>query len=163
MRQSHPSNPPASARPRKPRRAFGLAAGALLALAVLLASCSGPGEDGQAKSAGGGKRSSDAGSVTLDITWEGQDSGLVFTVQMDTHAVDLDGFDLKELAVLRTDEGVEVSPASWESPAGGHHREGTLTFPAVVDGRPVLGEATRGVTVVVRDVAAPERSFRWTW
>ena len=136
---------------------------AVLGAWVLLASCSGPGGDGQSKSAGAGKRTSDVGSVTVDLTWEGVGSGPVFTVRMDTHSVDLDGFDLKNLAVLRTDEGLEVAPASWDAPSGGHHREGKLTFPETVDGRPVLGEGTRGATVIVRDVAAPERSFQWTW
>ena len=82
---------------------------------------------------------------------------------MDTHSVDLDGFDLKELAVLRTDQGVEVAPTGWDAPKGSHHREGTLSFPATVEGRPVLSEATRGLTVIVRDVASPERSYQWTW
>ena len=157
MDQSH------SLRSRGRPLALLLAAGILLAAGVLVASCSGSDANGQSTSAGAGKRTSDAGSVTVDLTWDGADSGLVFKVTMDTHSVDLDGFDLKELAVLRTDQGVELAPTGWDAPKGSHHREGTLSFPATVEGRPVLSEVTRGMTVIVRDVASPERSYQWTW
>jgi len=151
----------------------------LVIAAFLAASCSGsdgdgqPGSDGSQGSSGsdsagqsasaGGKRSSDAGSVTVDLNWDGPDSGLVFSVTMDTHSVDLDGFDLIKLAVLRTDSGAEIAPTGWDAPKGGHHREGKLSFPATLDGRPVLGETVRGITIIVRDVASPERSFQWAW
>jgi hypothetical protein len=97
------------------------------------------------------------------LGWDGPDSGLAFKVAMDTHSVDLDGFDLMKLALLRTDTGVEVAPTGWDAPNGGHHREGKLSFPATVGGRPLLDETARGVTVIVRDVASPERKFEWTW
>jgi hypothetical protein len=83
---------------------------------------------------------------------------------MDTHAVDLDGYDLGQLAVLRVDDGDAIQPSGWEAPKGGHHRKGTLTFPsATSDGRDVLGAETGTVELIIRDVAGvPERSFRWT-
>lgn len=65
-----------------------------------------------------------AGAVTIKATWEGGDAGPVFTIVLDTHAVNLDGYDLGQLAMLRTDQGVEIAPISWEAPAGGHHRQG---------------------------------------
>ena len=34
---------------------------------------------------------------------------------LDTHSVDLDRYDLAELAVLRTDNGLELLPAVWDS------------------------------------------------
>jgi hypothetical protein len=82
---------------------------------------------------------------------------------MDTHSVPLDGYDLRQLAVLRTDQGIELTPNGWDAPVGGHHRKGTLTFPATAsDGQPVLTTTTREVELVIRDVAGvPERSFRW--
>lgn len=110
------------------------------------------------------RRSSDAGSVTVDVTWKGRAAGPVFTVAMNTHAVDLDGYDLRTLAVLRTDQGTEAQPASWDAPKGGHHREGTLTFLATTaDGKPLLGPETRSFTLTIRGIAGvPERTFRWT-
>lgn len=83
---------------------------------------------------------------------------------MDTHAVDLDGYDLGQLAVLRTDGGREVRPSGWDAPKGGHHRSGTLTFPATAaDGSPLIGPTTRAIELVIRDVGGvPERRFRWT-
>jgi hypothetical protein len=138
-----------------------LVAGSLLIAAFLSANCSNSGAGSQWPP--GGKRTSDAGSVTVDLTWDGPEAGPVFTVAMDTHSVDLDGFDLITRALLRTDSGVEVAPVAWEAEPGGHHRQGKLSFPATVDGRPLLGESVRGITVIVRDVASPERSFEWKW
>jgi hypothetical protein len=147
---------------RGPRTRLLLAVAALLIAAFVSANCSGSDGDGESAS-GGGKRTTDGGSVTVALSWDGPDSGLAFKVVMDTHSIDLDGFDLGKLALLRTDGGVEVAPTGWEAPDGGHHREGKLRFPASVDGRPLLDETARGVTVIVRDVASPERTFRWTW
>ena len=65
--------------------------------------------------------------------------------------------------MLRAEGGREVAPSGWDAPKGGHHREGTLTFPAAAaDGAPVIGPDTRAVELVVRDVAGvPERRFQW--
>lgn len=106
----------------------------------------------------------EGGQVTVKAIWQGPSAGPVFTVAMDTHAVDLDGYDLKQLAVLRIDGAREVLPAGWDAPTGGHHREGTLTFPATAaDGRPLIGSDTRTIELIIRDMAGvPERSFRWT-
>lgn len=108
-------------------------------------------------------RTSDAGQVTVSVTWEGLAAGPVFTVAMNTHAVDLDGYDLRQLAVLRTDKGQDVRPIGWDAPKGGHHRQGALTFPAkAADGSPLIASNTRSVELVIRDVAGvPERTFQW--
>lgn len=148
---------------RRPSPGAVLLVGGLLLIAALAsANCSNAGGSGQA-SADYGTRTSEAGKVTVDVTWAGPAAGLVFDVVLDTHSVDLDGFDLANLASLRTDGGIEVAPIAWDAAKGGHHREGKLSFPATVDGRPLLNETVRGITVLVRDVASPERSFQWTW
>lgn len=146
------------------RSGIGLAllTGILLVSGLLAASCS-RSDDSKQSASPGGKRSSEAGGVTVELSWDGPDSGLAFQVAMDTHEVELDGFDLMRLAVLRTDAGVEVAPTGWDAPKGGHHREGKLSFPATVDGRALLGETVRGMTIILRDVASPERSFVWVW
>lgn len=143
-------------------RGLALLTGVLLFAALLAVGCS-RSDDSKEPASPGGKRSSEAGSVTVEFSWDGPDSGLAFKVAMDTHEVDLDGFDLMKLAVLRTDTGVEVAPTGWDAQKGGHHREGKLSFPASVDGRPILGETVRGMIIIVRDVASPERSFEWNW
>jgi hypothetical protein len=150
--------------------------GLLLAVSLALAAC-GQAVPGQpataapvaspagspAPMAGSATRISEGGQVTVEVTWGGPSAGPVFTVVLDTHAVDLDGYDLRALAVLRTDDGREVAPSGWDAPRGGHHREGELTFPVTAaDGTPVIGPGTRAIEVLVRDVAGiPERSFRW--
>ncbi len=109
-------------------------------------------------------QTSEAGQVTVRVTWNGPASGLGFQVAMDTHSVDLDGYDLGKLSVLRADTGAEVRPAAWDAPPGGHHREGRLVFPdRTADGTDVLGPGAKALTLVIRDVAVPERVFRWTW
>lgn len=109
-------------------------------------------------------RTNEGGQVTIRVTWQGKSAGPVFAVALDTHAVDLDGYDLRHLAVLRTDKGQELQPASWNAPTGGHHRSGMLTFPATLaDGTAVIGTNTRSIELIIRNVAGiPERTFQWT-
>jgi hypothetical protein len=59
--------------------------------------------------------------------------------------------------VLRDDAGNEYPPVVWDGPgAGGHHRAGTLKFPA-------LDKSAKSVTLLVRNIAGvPERAFTWT-
>lgn len=113
----------------------------------------------------GSTQTSEGGQVTVSVTWPGSTEELVFAVVMDTHAVDLDGYDLLQLAVLRTAAGVEIQPTSWNAPAGGHHREGTLSFPTTsTDGNSLIDADTSGFDLAIRDVArVPERVFRWEW
>lgn len=104
----------------------------------------------------------DGGNVTVAATWQGLVAGTAFEIVLDTHSVDLDGIDLMRLAVLRVD-GVEVQPVSWDAPKGGHHREGTLAFPAATaDGTPLIDADTITVDLVIRDVAGvAERTYQW--
>ncbi len=107
---------------------------------------------------------SDDGQVVVKATWQGPDAGPVFTIALDTHSVDLDGYDLAQLSVLRVEDGREVQPSAWDAPKGGHHRKGTLTFPtAGADGNDIVGPGTPGFELIIRDVAGvPERVLRWT-
>ncbi len=109
-------------------------------------------------------QTNEGGQVTIKVTWQGKSAGPVFTVEMDTHAVNLDSYDLRQLAVLRTDQGQNIQPGGWNAPTGGHHRTGTLTFPATTPlGTPVIGPKTRMLELIIRNVSSiPERSFRWT-
>jgi hypothetical protein len=107
-------------------------------------------------------RINEGGQVTVKATWAEPSAGPVFTIVMDTHAVDLDGYDLAQLAVLRVDGGPDLAPVRWDAPAGGHHREGTLTFPREQGGKPVIGAQTRRIELIIRDVAGvPERVLTW--
>ena len=151
------------------RRQTGPLAGAVVAMTLLLPA---PGAGSSAAAATGPSsrplpspitRTNEGGAVTIAVSWQGPQAGLVFTVAMDTHAVDLDGYDLRTLAVLRTDQGYGVRPRRWDAPPGGHHREGILAFPLrSPKGRPMLGRDTRAITLVIRNVAGvPERRFTW--
>jgi hypothetical protein len=123
------------------------------------------GAPGQAPAPAGSTQISEEGGVTVQVTWDGPQSGPVFRVVMNTHSVDLDQYDLRTLAVLRTAQGTDVPPSAWDAPKGGHHREGTLTFPAQgPDGKDILGQDARGIALIIRNVAGvSERTFRWTW
>jgi hypothetical protein len=142
------------------RRWIGLVALSLLTLTV---ACAGAGSGAQSSGSSPTTQVSEAGQVKLTITWQAASASPVFTVVMDTHAVELDGYDLRELAVLRTDDGREVRPMGWDAPKGGHHRSGTLTFPTTgEDGTPIIGPTTRTLQLVIRNLAdVAERSFQW--
>ncbi|HEU5099718.1 MAG TPA: heavy-metal-associated domain-containing protein [Roseiflexaceae bacterium] len=111
----------------------------------------------------GATRTNEGGQVTIVAMWQGSGTQAVFNVAMNTHAVDLDSYDLKQLAVLRIDGGREIRPISWEAPKGGHHRSGTLSFPAAgADGGPLITPSIQTIELVIRDVAGvPERVFTW--
>ena len=147
-------------------RFHGLLLALLLLAGVAGAACSRGSDAGKAAGAAqgslGGTLSDDDGKITLKVTWDGQSDPLVFQVGMDTHSVDLDGYDLAALSVLRTDRG-EMRPRGWEAPKGGHHREGTLTFDAATARTALsLGSGASYIELAVLDVGAkPERVFRW--
>ncbi len=144
--------------------------GLILGFAFALTACGksaapAPAQSGAASaSASATTQTREGGQVTIAVTWQGPTTGITFRVAMDTHAVNLDGYDLTQLATLRTDQGVTVQPSGWDAPKGGHHREGTLTFPATtLNSAATLGPATRMVELIIRDVAGvPERRFTWT-
>ena len=105
-------------------------------------------------------QSNTGGQVTIDVEWiKAEDDSLIFKVTMDTHAVDLDQYDLGELAVLRDDTGREYRPVSWDSAPGGHHRRGILTFTLLES---LSQGKARYMEIVIRDVAGiEERVLKW--
>jgi hypothetical protein len=148
---------------RAARWAVGLLAGALLLGACAAPAAPNPASDPAPVAGGGRTQVVDGGQVTVRVSWAGPSAGPVFDVTLDTHAVDLDGYDLTGLATLRLGDGRQVAPTSWEAPRGGHHRIGKLAFPATTpDGKAVLA-GPGPVELVIRDVAGvPERAFEWT-
>lgn len=102
-------------------------------------------------------RSNSGGSVTVDIKPESLkvDEPVVFDVAMNTHSVDLSD-DMTKISLLRDDAGKEYKPTGWDGPAGGgHHRSGTLRFPALA-GKP------KSVELIIKGLAGvPERVFQW--
>lgn len=112
----------------------------------------------------GETQTSEGGGVGVKVTLQDPADSPTFTIVLDTHTVNLDAYDLLQLAVLRTADGLEVQPISWDAPAGGHHREGTLAFPAVgPDGGPLFTGGAASFELLVRGVGGiAERAFRWT-
>ncbi len=78
-----------------------------------------------------------------------------FDVRMSTHSVELSQ-DMVTASLLKDSNGQEYRPENWKgSPAGGHHRSGTLEFSAI-KGKP------SSVTLIIRNIASvPERVFTW--
>ena len=103
----------------------------LAVVAVAAAWSPGASAQGQPPAA---QSSTDRG-VTLKVTPKavGLASGLDFAVVLDTHSAELDA-DLVKSAVLLVD-GKELRPISWTGAGpGGHHREGVLKFPDLLQG-----------------------------
>jgi hypothetical protein len=110
-------------------------------------------------------QSSSGGSVTINVTLDDPKDAttLKFEVAMDTHSVELDGYDLAKLAILRNGQGQEVKPVKWDASSGGHHRSGTLAFSAKDgSGKPIVGAGVKSLDLVIRDVAGvKERVLKW--
>jgi hypothetical protein len=102
-------------------------------------------------------RTDSGGGVTvkatlLDSKMRGE---LRFQVVLDTHSVNLDGYDLKGLSSLRDDAGNIYLPTAVENKGSGHHRQSTVVFAKVAS-------STKRVELVIKDVAGvKERLFRW--
>ncbi|MCS7235706.1 MAG: hypothetical protein RMM30_07000, partial [Armatimonadota bacterium] len=72
------------------------------------------------------------GGVTVTATWEGvRDGAVVLRLSLDTHSVDLSGFDVLANTVLRDEDGRELRPLRWqEERSSSHHRTGVVYFSA---------------------------------
>jgi hypothetical protein len=105
-------------------------------------------------------QSNTGGSVTIDVEWiKTEDNLLIFDVAMNTHSVDLDQYDIGQLAILRDNTGKEYHPVTWDSAPGGHHRSGTLYFP-IPDS--VNQRSTSYIEIVIQDIAGiKERVLKW--
>jgi Spy/CpxP family protein refolding chaperone len=109
------------------------------------------------------------GPVTVGVTLltpntPRADGKLAVQVKLETHAVDLDQYQLETLAVLRDAQGREIQAVGLESASGsGHHREGVLLFPGTdATGKPVLSPEAKSLTLILRGIGGvQERVFRW--
>jgi hypothetical protein len=128
----------------------------LLLAGLLLSGVLGSGESFGA-AASQATRTDSGGGVTIKVTFVDSKTSndLRFQVVLDTHSVNLDGYDLKTISVLRDDAGNTYSRTAVENKGSGHHRETIVSFAKVATG-------TKRVELVVRDVAGvKERIFRW--
>ncbi|OGC77896.1 MAG: hypothetical protein A2Z27_03165 [candidate division Zixibacteria bacterium RBG_16_50_21] len=108
------------------------------------------------------ERTDQQGAVTVVVKpelWTSSSETLTFEISLDTHSVDL-SFDLAALATLSTDTGLNVQAIQWEAPAGGHHVSGKLSFPARVDGKPML-DGINNLLLTIKNLDASERLFTW--
>ena len=96
------------------------------------------------------------GGVTVKVTYLSQtEHESRFAVALDTHSVNLDSYNLRDLSILRDDTGILLQPTSVENKGSGHHREVLLTFP-----RP--STRRQWLELVIKDIAGEkERTFRW--
>jgi len=97
------------------------------------------------------------GGVSVAVTYANPRAGEPprFQVTLNTHSVDLDGYNFKTLALLRDEAGKTYAPTKVENQGGGHHRQVVMTFPKVSEG-------TKRVEVIIKDIAGiKERTFRW--
>ena len=102
-------------------------------------------------------RTNEANGLTIAVTPLPFSFGkeISFKVSFDTHSGDL-GFDMSEVAYLEDGNGGLYQPRGWSgAPPGGHHREGTLSFPAIPDGSPSMRLVLRGL------YGAESRIFDW--
>ena len=102
-------------------------------------------------------RTQAGGGVTVTATYANPRAGEdpKFEVALNTHSVNLDGYDLKTLSVLRDDAGKEYKPLRVDNEGGGHHRRATLVFP-----KP--DPKAKHLELVIKEIAGVKaRSFGW--
>ncbi len=106
------------------------------------------------------------GGVTVEAKYLGASAAgdpIRFEIKLDTHSVNLDQYDLKQLATLRNDRGVAVKPLTFEKTGSGHHIQNILAFPAKDEaGKSVAGDGVSSLELVLFDIAdVPQRVLRW--
>ena len=78
-----------------------------------------------------------------------------FQVVLDTHSVNLDAYDFRNIAVLRDDAGKSYVPIAVENKGSGHHREAIVSFPDIAP-------ETKRIELIIKEVAGvKERTFVW--
>jgi len=109
-------------------------------------------------------RENSEGMVTVAITFLNPTSSqykdfLAFQVSMNTHSVNLDSYDPKEIAYIRTGSGQVIRPTSWDEAdgSGGHHRKGVLLFP-----KPDIKLEHGYFEIIIENIAGiDQRVFSW--
>ena len=95
------------------------------------------------------KEKSEAG-VTINAVYLG---GNAFDIKLDTHSGSLD-YEMAKISYIRDSKGNIIKPDAWDGGIGGHHFEGTLTFPKFDD--------SKGFELVIQNVAGvKERVLKW--
>lgn len=96
------------------------------------------------------------GSVTVAVTPAGGTADtLIFDVSMNTHSVELE-YDMTKIATLRDDQDRTYAVKDWNGAAGGHHREGSLTFEVPA------GPAPKWLELNLAGISGvPSRLFKW--
>ncbi len=87
---------------------------------------------------------------------------MVFLIAMNTHSVDLLGYNMAKLTILKDSKGNELKPVGgWQSVSeGGHHRSGYLIF-SRPDGLE-LSDQAGSLELLVKNISeVPERSLIW--
>lgn len=99
----------------------------------------------------------EAAGVTVKATYTNPGGETpVFTVVLDTHSVDLEGYKFEEIVILRDDEGNVYRPFPVSQSGSGHHRAATVEFK---DTAPLQSKAFE---LVVKGVAGvDERVFKF--
>lgn len=94
------------------------------------------------------------GGVTVNVTYlhPQNENEIRFEAVLDTHTINLDGYDLKALSTLRDDTGKNYQPTKVDNRGGGHHREITLVFPEV-------SPSAKRLELVINDIGRVKESF----
>ncbi len=156
-----------------------VAVAALLGAVLILVACGGnaPPPTQGAQSMALVQRDGGEGGVTAEAIWVTAEhlkemennvtlpndlSGYVLVhLALDTHTVDLNGYDLLGLATLQGREAMAMAPVRWIGiQESSHHRDGLLAFPGESNEAWASQEGMAELTL--RQIAqVSERSLRW--
>jgi len=106
------------------------------------------------------ERTSNNGGVKISAQYlvdqSSQIDGISFQLNLSTHYVDLDKYDIQSLSFVRVDEGPLQPATKWVATGEGHHIKGILKF---VDQLP---PGSHQVQLIVKDIGnTGDRIFEW--
>lgn len=102
--------------------------------------------------------------VTLENPLQDDEAYLVFKTQLNTHSVEVDGYDFGKLASLKTSDGIlSTDRILWEKSGGdSHHFVGYYKVPRIIEGKKVVTEDTAYLELQLTGIDNVEnRTFRW--
>lgn len=107
---------------------------------------------------------SDGGGVQVQVTFDPEAPAdaktVTFLVTMNTHSVELGGYDLGQLSQVAIDQGTVLADADWrpQGAASGHHLQGSLSF-ADPSGS---ARTAKRITLEIKGLPGPDlRRFEW--
>lgn len=113
------------------------------------------------------ERINSEGAVELVVTFlnpiNDDDEKWIFNVEMNTHSVNLDQYDLEKLITFKNDTGTVITDElTVKKDGAGHHMGIKIYIPKIINEKPTIDENTNEITIEISEIDnVVSRLFVW--